>query len=206
MNESYAGRGYAERGYARGGQKNTRAGGVILAAVALLSTFLVILGLYYAAGDRERHKVALAAAGCEPNLLSINAGCTTVQMLNSRYKSIANPVIQQVNADVAAYTGNERHHLAAAEAALTAEVTSENAFGASLARFPFPPAVAPIAKALIQANQARAKLTAEQARSSSLTQLRSFNERVKVASAAVQTEMKLTRRALDSPPTANQEP
>lgn len=206
MNESYAGRGYAERGYARGGQKSTRTGGVILAAVASLSTLLVILGLYYAAGDHERYKAALAAAGCEPNLLSVNVGCTTVQMLNSRYKSIANPVIQQVNAGVIAYTANERHHLAAAEAALTAEVTSENAFGTSLARFPFPPTVAPMAKALIQANQARAKLTAEQARSSSLPQLRSFNHRVKAASAAVQTDMNLVRKALDSPPTPNQEP
>jgi hypothetical protein len=197
---------YAERGYARDAQKSIRAGGVILASVAVLSTFLVIWGLYYAAGDRERHQVALAAAGCEPNLLSINVGCTTVQVLNSRYKSIANPVIQQVNADVAAYTANERHHLATAEAALTAEVTSVNAFDTSLARFPFPPAVAPVAKALIRADQARAKLTAEQARSSSLAQLRSFNGRVKAASAAVQAEMKLIRTALETPPTANQEP
>jgi hypothetical protein len=206
MNESYARRGYAEHGYARGGQKSTRAGGVMLAAVALLSTFLVIWGLYYAAGDRERHKVALAAAGCEPNLLSINVGCTTVQMLNSRYKSIATPAIQQLRTDAAAYTASERHHLAAAEAALTAEVTSEHAFDTSLARFPFPPAVAPAAKALIRANQARAELTAEQARSSSLTQLRSFNARVKIASAAVKTEMKLIRTALETRPTANQEP
>jgi hypothetical protein len=178
----------------------------MLAAVALLSTFLVIWGLYYAAGDRERHKVALAAAGCEPNLLSINVGCTTVQMLNSRYKSIATPAIQQLRTDAAAYTASERHHLAAAEAALTAEVTSEHAFDTSLARFPFPPAVAPAAKALIRANQARAELTAEQARSSSLTQLRSFNARVKIASAAVKTEMKLIRTALETRPTANQEP
>jgi hypothetical protein len=206
MNESYAGRGYAGRGYARGGQDSTRAGGVILGAVALLSTFLVILGLYYAAGDRERYKVALAAAGCEPNLLSTNVGCTTVQMLNSRYNSIANPVIQQVNADEAAYTANERHNLTAAETALRAIVTVENEFGTSLARFPFPPAVAPMAKALIQANQASAKLIAEQARSSSLPQLRSFNHRVKAAGAAVQADMKLLRTALESRPTANQEP
>jgi len=52
----------------------------------------------------------------------------------------------------------------------------------------------------------RANLTAEQARSSSLTQLRSFNHRVEVASAAVQTEMKLTLKALDTPPTVKQEP
>jgi hypothetical protein len=206
MNESYATRGYAERGYARGGQQSTRAGGVILAAVALLSTLLVILGLYYAAGDRERHKVALAAAGCEPNLLSINVGCTTVQTLNSRYENIATPAIQQLRTDTAAYTASERHHLAAAEAALTAEVTSERAFDTSLARFPFPPAVAPTAKALIRADQARAKLTAEQARSSSLAQLRSFNARVKIASAAVKTKLRLVRTALETRPTANQEP
>jgi hypothetical protein len=211
MNESYAGRGHAGRGHAgrghaTGGQKSTRAGGVILAGAALLSTLLVILGLFYAAGDRERHKVALAAAGCEPNLLSINVGCTTVQMLDSRYNSIANPVTQQLNADVSAYTASERHHLGAAEAALAAEVTSEKAFDASLARFPFSPAVAPTAKALIRANQALARLTAEQARSSSLTRLRSFNARVKAARAAVQTEMRLTRRAVEARPTVNQEP
>jgi hypothetical protein len=62
--------------------------------------------------------------------------------------------------------------------------------------------MAPIAKALVQANQARAKLTAEQAQSSSLTQLRSFNHQVQLASAAVQTEMKFIRKALDSPPAA----
>jgi hypothetical protein len=216
MNESYAERGYAERGNAergnaergnaRGGQNSTRAGGVILKAVALLSTFLVIWGLYYATGTGERHKVALAAAGCEPNLLSINVGCTTVQMLNSQYKSIANPVIQQMNADVADYTAGEMHNLTAGEAALRAEVTLENGFDTSLSRFPFPPSVAPIAKMLIRDIQAEAKLTAQQARSSSRTQLRSFNHRVDIAGTAVRTELALVAKALSSPVTPNEEP
>jgi hypothetical protein len=59
--------------------------------------------------------------------------------------------------------------------------------------------MAPIAKALIQANQARAKLTAEQAQSSSLTQLRSFNHQIQTANAAVQADMKLLSQALASP-------
>jgi hypothetical protein len=216
MNESYAERGYPDRGYtergytdrghARGGQKSTTAGGVILAAVALLSTFLVVMGLYYATGARERHKAALAAAGCEPNLLSINVGCTTVQMLNSQYNSIANPVAQQVNAEVADYTASEMHNLTAAEAALKAEVTSENGFGTSLARFPFPPSVAPIAKTLIRDMQAQAKLTAQQARSSSLTQMQSFNGRAGVAGAAVETQLKLVSKTLAAPVTPNEEP
>jgi len=206
MSESYARRGYAERGHARGDHKSTAAGGVILGTVALLSTFLVILGLYYAAGDRARHKVALADAQCEPNLLSINVGCTTVQMLNSRYKSIANPAIQQVNADAADYTARERHNLTAAEAALTAEVTAENGFDTSLARFPFPPSVAPTAKTLTQDIQASAKLTAQQARSSSLSQMRSFNSRIEAAGVAVRTELGLVSKALKAPVTPNEEP
>jgi hypothetical protein len=61
------------------------------------------------------------------------------------------------------------------EAAPTAAVASEHALDVRLAGFPFPPAVAPAANALVQAGQALVKLIAEQARSSTLTQLRSFN-------------------------------
>jgi hypothetical protein len=192
--------------YARGGQQETRVGGVIIAVVSCLAAVLVIAGLSYATGTSGRHKAVLAAAECEPNLSPSGLQCTTVQMLTSQYVAITTPAIQQLNTDVAAYAASERHHLAAAEAALRAEVTSASAFGASLARFPFPPAIAPAAKVLVQAIRARVQLTAEQARSSSLAQLRSFNGRVNVASAAVQTEMKLIRTALDSRPTANQEP
>jgi hypothetical protein len=202
----YAGREYAEREYGRGGQKSTRAGGVILAALGLLCTFLVIWGLYYATGTGERHKVALAAAGCEPNLLSNNVPCVTVQMLYGQYKSMANPVIQQVNADVADYTANEMHNLTVAEAALGAEVTTENGFDTSLARFPFPPSVAPIAKTLIRDIQAEVKLTTQQARSSSLSQMRSFDGQVGVTSAAVRTELGLVTKAVKTPVTPNQEP
>ena len=192
--------------YGIGGQEQTSVGGVILGAISFLAAFLVIAGLVYAMGTGERHQAALAAAGCEPNLSPSGVQCTTTQMLTSQYRAMMTPAIQQLNTDVAAYTATERHNLAAADAALKAEVTSEHAFDTSLATFPFPPTIAPIAKALVQANQARAELTAEQARSSSLTQLRSFNHRVKAASAAVQTEMTLLRKALDTPPTASQEP
>lgn len=178
----------------------------MLVAISCLSAVLVIAGLIYASGASERHKAALATAGCEPNLSQSGVQCTTVQMLVGQYMAIVTPAMRQLNTDVAAYTANERHHLAAAEAALTAEVTSENALDRSLARFPFPPAIAPLTTVLIRASHARATLTSEQARSSSLTQLRSFNDRVKVASATVQTEMKLIRKALDSRPAANQEP
>jgi hypothetical protein len=192
--------------YASGGMQETSAGGVIVVAISFLAAVLVVAGLVYAAGTSGRHKAALAAAGCEPNLSPSGLPCTTAHMLASQYMKITTPAIQQLNADVAAYTASERHNLAAAEEALTAEVTSAHALETSLARFPFPPAIAPRAKALIQAIHARAKLTAEQARSSSLFQLRSFNHRINVAGAIVRAEMKLVRQALDSRPTASQEP
>jgi hypothetical protein len=186
---------------ARDGQKQTTVGWIILMVSSCLAGLLVIAGLIYATGTGERHEAALAAAGCEPGLSPSGLQCTTQQMLISQYMAILAPASRQVNADMAAYTASEGHYLlAAAEAALTAEAASENAFDTSLVGIEFPPAIAPVAKALVQADQALAKLTAEQARSSTLTQLRSFNHRVQVAGAAVQTEMKLILKDLHSPP------
>jgi hypothetical protein len=186
--------------YATGGQERTKTGGIILAVSSCLSALLVIAGLIYATGTGERHQAALTAAGCEPGLSPSGLQCTTQRMLISQYMAILTPASQQLNADLAAYAAGARHDLAAAETALTAEVTSEHAFGKSLAGITFPPVIAPIAGALVRADQALAKLTAEQARSSTLTQLGSFSHRIEVASATVQTEKKLILEALRSPP------
>lgn len=182
-----------------GGQEETATGGLILIISSVLAALLVIAGLIYAAGVPARHQAALAAARCEPGLSPSGLQCTTAQMLTSQYMAIMKPALQQLNADEAAYNANERHDLANAEAALTAEVMSERSFDASLAAIEFPPAIAPVAKALIKANQARAKLTAEQAGAATLANMRSFNQRHQVASAAVQTELTAIRQALAAP-------
>jgi hypothetical protein len=185
--------------YARGGRESTGAGGFILVVASLLAALLVLAGLSYAAGTPARHRAALAQAGCEPSLSPAGVQCTTARMLTKRYLAVLVPARQQLAADIAAYRTNQRRDLAAAQTALMAEVTSEHAFDVSLARIMLPPAIAAIARALIRANQARATLTVKQAGSTSLTQLRSFDRRVDVASAAVQKEMKLIRAALESP-------
>jgi hypothetical protein len=185
--------------YAAGGEE-TRTGGIILLISSCLAALLLIAALFYAMGTGARHQAALAAAGCEPGLSPSGLQCTTVQMLTSEYTAIVTPASQQLNADVAAYTANEEHNLVTAEAALTAEVTSEHALDTSLGDMEFPPAITPLVNALIRADQGRATLTAEQARSSSLTEMRSFDHRVEAASAAVQAEMKLVQTAVESPP------
>ncbi len=221
--------------YGGGGEERTTAGTVILIVSSCLAAVLVIAGLIYAAGTSTRHKAALAAAGCEPSLFISGLPCTTQQMLVSQYQGIVTPDSRQLNADTAAYRANEKHNLVAAEAALTAELATEQALDNSLAAaaftpqnratadalitnatstgnpvplaaVTFTPQATVAADALIQADQALARLIGEQARSSSLRELRSFNRRVQVASAAVQTDMKLLGAAVATPPTASQEP
>ncbi len=226
---------YVGEAYARDGEERTKAGIVILMIAGFVAAVLVIAGLIYAAGASGRHKAALAAAGCEPSLFIVGLPCTTQRMVMSQYEAIVTPAGKQLNADMAAYRANERRNLVGAEAALTAELEAVQALDNSLATVTFTPQntararalitnaastgtpvpsaaviftsqATPIADALVRADQALATLIAEQARSSSLRQLRSFNHRVQVAHAAVQTKMKLLRKALATPITANQEP
>ncbi len=227
---------YAPDGYARGGQDDTRVGAFIITVVSVLSAVLVLAGLIYATGTGTRHNAAVLAGDCEPSLFMSGLPCTTQQMVMSQYEATVNPAVRQLTADTAAYQADERHHLVAAEAALTAEVATEQALDSSLAAMAFTPQnraralslvttasatgnqnipsaaitftpqMTVIADALIQADQALVKLTAQQARSTTLVGLRSFNPRAEAASAAVQTEMKLLRNAVDAPLTASQQP
>ncbi len=216
-------------------ERTTTAGGVIVAFVALLSTVLVIAGLVYATGASARHKSALAADDCVPALFVVGLPCTNQRMEMRRYEGIVTPAIQQLATESAAYRANEGRNLAAAETALTAEVAAEQALDNGLTAVmytpqtratsvalitnsisfgnPIPPAavifspqVSAMADALVRDIQALAKLTSEQARSSSLTQLRSFNARIQAATVAVQSEMQLISKAVETPPTASEEP
>ncbi len=189
--------------YALSSRMRFTPGGVVIVASSVLAAVLVIAGLVYATGTGERHRAALAAAGCEPNLSPSGQQCTTYQMLTEQYEGVVTPTSRQLSTDLAAYTANEKTNLAAARLALIAEAAAERAFGTSLAAFPFPPAVASLGKTLLQADQARATLTAAQARSASLKQLWSLDHGVLVASTTVRTDMALVRKALDTPPPAS---
>ena len=226
---------YVRETYAEDGEDRTKAGSVILLITSCLAAVLVMAGLLYATGTNGRHKAAAAAAGCEPSLFISGLPCTTQQMVISQYEGIVTPAVTQLNADMASYRANERHNLVGAEAALTAALERVEALDNSLAAVMFTPQnsatalsliteaasdgtpvpsaatilpspVTPMANALVQADQALATLLAEQARSASLRELRSFNHRVQVAYAAVQTDMKLLRQGLGAPITASQEP
>jgi hypothetical protein len=210
-------------------------GGFIVVAISILSAILVLAGLFYAAGAHARNKTALAVNNCEPSMSPSGLPCNSQQMVIGEYNGIVNPASKLLATDMAAYSVNERHHLAAAEAALTSEVATEQALDTSLAAVAYTsqnyanainlitiafdsggstpgaailltPQATVIANAAVRDNQALATLTTEQARSKSLTQLRSFNTRVEADTAAVQAEMKLIGKTLATPITAAQEP
>jgi hypothetical protein len=221
--------------YADYGEEQGRFGGVLLAAISILSGILVLAGLLYATGTSARHKTALAVNNCEPSMSPSGLPCNTQQMVISEYNGIVNPASKLLAADMAAYTVNEGHHLAAAEAALNSEVAAEQALDNSLATVAYTPQnyanainlitiafdtgsstpgaaillspqATAVANTAVRDNQALATLTAQQARSTSLTQLRSFNTRVEADTTAVEAEMKLIGKTLAGPITAAQEP
>jgi hypothetical protein len=215
--------------YAIGDEDNTRLGAVILMITSFIATVLVIAGLIYWTGATPRHNAAVIAADCEPTLFYPALPCITQPMVAQQYEAVVNPAIKQLSADAAAYRAEEGHNLVLAEAALSAEVSREQALNNSLAAMmfnpqnraralsqittaemtsgsnppltavTFTPKMTVVAGGLVQAIQALAKLNAEQARSSSLTLMRSFNAQVAVATAKVQTEMGLVSKAIAVP-------
>jgi hypothetical protein len=205
------------------------AGRIIVTVASSVSAILVLLGLIYMTGAGQRHDAEMTAFHCEPSVYISELPCTTEQMLANEYQAIVGPATRQLDMDRAAYGIAETHNLTAAEAVLVAEVATEQMLDSNLATatftpqnraralslitsasddgdpvplaaVTFTPQVTVIADALIQANQARVTLTAEQARASSLAEMRSYNRRVNAATVAVHTEMTVLLKAIEVPP------
>ena len=147
---------------------------------------VVVLAVVYAAAPRPGG----ASPGAAPKLSPSAA----------RYLAIADAANHKLEVANDGYKKNERDNLAAAESDLRAEVAVESRFDKQLAEIPFPLSIASIVRALILANQQRGALTARQARSASLTRLRSFDSRHQATDAAVEVQVKLIRKALHLPP------
>ncbi len=153
--------------------KTGRRGRVLIAASALVVVALVVLGVVY---------------------------LTRGPSLASQYLAVATPANHRLDVEVDGYTDAQHDDLAEARADLRAEVATERWFDTHLAAIRFPPHIAAISRDLIRINEQRAGMTALQAQSASLTQLRSFNRQHADADAAVEREVKLIRQALNLPP------
>lgn len=116
------------------------------------------------------------------------------------YASIASPASRALGAERADYARDRDHRLAAAQSDLLREAKTVASFDNQLAGVSFPSVAATAADALTKADQKLAKLIGVQAQARTRRRMRSFDPRVAVAAAAVQTQVGRLRRALGLPP------
>jgi hypothetical protein len=166
----------------------TKTGGRLVVAASSLAGLLLVLAVALAALPRQN--------GGSP----AQAAAPKLSPAAKRYLAIANAANHSLEVSNDAYKKNELSNLTAAESDLRAEVATESRFDTQLAQIPFPLSDASIVRALIAANQQRGVLTARQARSASLPQLRSFDARHQAADAGVEVQVRLLRKALGLPP------
>jgi hypothetical protein len=123
-----------------------------------------------------------------------------LKALARRYLAIATPANHRLDVANDGFEDHERDDLHAAEADLRTQTATERWFDRHLAKISFPPAIEAMARALIEANETRIRLTGLQAGSGSLIELRSFDHGHAAADQAVENEVKLIRKALRLPP------
>jgi hypothetical protein len=174
-------------------EKTSRAGIALLVAGSLLAGVLIILAILYAGnfdGWRNVPHSPPSAAAADAQLAAAA----------HRYLAVANPGNQQLAKEATALAASERDNLAAAKADLKAEVATASRFDRQLAAIKFPAAVEPIARDVIQANQALGRVTARQARAKTLAAMQALDARRTAAAAAVEAQVKRLRLALHLPP------
>jgi hypothetical protein len=128
------------------------------------------------------------------------ASPAALRQLAAEYLVIAGPANRRLDHANDAYDDAEHDDLAAARAALRSEAATERWFDAHLAAIRFPAPIAPIAGALIKANDRRIALTRRQASSATLASVRAFDHRHKAADAAVEEAVRIIRKQLGLPP------
>jgi hypothetical protein len=168
-----------------------KTGGRLVAGASVLAGLLLVVGVVVLVALPRQNGTPPAQAAPPAPKLSPSA---------ARYLAIANPANHSLEVSNDAYKKDELSNLAAAKSDLRGEVATETKFDTQLAQIPFPLGDASIVRALIAANQQRGALTARQARSTSLAQLRSLDARHQATDAAVEAQVRLLRKALGLPP------
>jgi hypothetical protein len=167
----------------------------VLPGVCLL---VLAAGCASAQSAHPAQPVQPAAPSARPSS-SATPGSDT-RALAAAYMALALPANHRLDTEVDGFTDHERDNLAAAEADLRAQAATERSFDRQLLKISFPPQIAAVARALVQANQMRIQLTDRQARSASVAGLLSFASRHKAADAAVEDQVRIIRRDLGLPP------
>jgi hypothetical protein len=174
--------------------RRSRARPVIMAIAPIVAGALVAAGIYFYLTFMYRP----SAPSVDPNPPSPAA----VQLAAAArsYAALADASDKQLDVEEDAYADDERDDLAAAKAQLRAQVATERLFDSDLAKIKFPATVEVTAQALIRANEARFRVTLQQARATTLARLQALDSARKAGDAAVEVQAELMRKELRLPP------
>ena len=120
--------------------------------------------------------------------------------LAAGYMAIARPANRRLETDLEGIEHRDRNDLAAATADLRDAAATERMFDRQLLAMRLPPATEAVARQLVTANEARARLTDQAATSASLRQLRQYERRLDAANRPVEDAVRVIRSQLGLPP------
>jgi hypothetical protein len=165
--------------------------GAVLACAALL-----------AAGCADAARPAAMASAQPSHAAPAGPAASQAQLRTAArmYLAIALPANRRLENDFDSLKGRDRDHLAAAKADLRDAAAAERLFDWHLLGIKLPPAAAAVARRLVDANQARARLTVKAAACTSLRQLRRYERRLAAANARVEKPVRAIRKQLGLPP------
>jgi hypothetical protein len=164
---------------------------------AVVATVLCFAGLFtgcVAQADAQTHTASRTAA------TDGQVAVASRRVLAAQYLVIAKAGNRRLEADFDPLEGRDRDHLAAAKADLRNAASTERLFDRRLLRIKFPPKTERVAHDLYRINQARAKLTAAVAESTSLRSLRGYEPVLDAANVPVERAVDTIRRQLGLPP------
>jgi hypothetical protein len=146
---------------------------------------------------------ACSAAPSGPTATSSPPGALSAPdrtALAKSYLAIALPANRQLDTDFDGFDDHDHDDLAAATADLRAAAATERQFDQRLLRINLPADSEVIARLMVTANESRARLTDEAARSATLAQLRGYAHRLTAANAPVEDAVRVLRAELGLPP------
>jgi hypothetical protein len=173
---------------------------------ATVAAIGVVGGLAVLAGGCSSGQSSAASSQPQASPAAASSPVTTgisgadLRALARQYLKIATPANHLLDVENDGYGDNEHDNLAAARKDLLGEIATEHTFDRQILAIRFPAAIEAVARKLVTSNNARVALTAQQARSTSLAQLRSFDKRHAAANAGLEDEVRQIRVLLRLPP------
>ena len=171
--------------------RRAAAAGVVLGCTGVLATGCTGAGRPAAAGSATQSPQA-----AKPGLAVGHAR----RRIAAGYMTIARPANRRLETDLEGIEHRDRNDLAAATADLRDAAATERMFDRQLLAMRLPPATEAVARQLVTANEARARLTDQAATSASLRQLRQYERRLDAANRPVEDAVRVIRSQLGLPP------